>query len=159
MVKKFIETQAFSRVQELNFHHTHRVQRIGRLRKPWTQSVWGGIALIWYWCNLEGANMMGTLGVPSVKLTVRNWKLMVGIRSFPFGEKGLFSGALAVSFREGIYYQSVEEIFQRTGRGESTWKYRSLGGLPVEPTLLLIPQYLAQLPDDHRRGALFYDII
>ena len=32
---------------------------------------------------------------------------MVGIRSFPIGAKGLFSGAFAVSFREGFYIQLV----------------------------------------------------
>ena len=37
--------------------------------------------------------------IPSLKLTVRTWNLMVGIQ-FSFSE-GLFSGALAVSFRDG----------------------------------------------------------
>ncbi len=32
---------------------------------------------------------------------------MVGIRSFPIGTKGLFSGALAVSFREGTWYVAL----------------------------------------------------
>ncbi len=42
---------------------------------------------------------------PSLKLTARTWKWMVGRRSFPFGA-GLFSGAIAVSFREGKIPQS-----------------------------------------------------
>ena len=37
----------------------------------------------------------------SLKLTVRTWKWMVGIRSFPFGFRPIFRGKLAVSFREG----------------------------------------------------------
>ena len=40
--------------------------------------------------------------IPSLKLTVRPWKWMVGIRSFPFGALCLFSGVeWLVSFREG----------------------------------------------------------
>ncbi len=38
--------------------------------------------------------------IPSLKLTARPWKCMVGRWSFPLGAKGLFSGAFAVSFRE-----------------------------------------------------------
>ena len=41
--------------------------------------------------------------LPSLKLTVHQYKWMVGIRSgFLLGDFGLFSGAFTVSFREGI---------------------------------------------------------
>ncbi len=36
--------------------------------------------------------------LPSLKLTVRTWKWMVGIRSFPFGARPVFRCKLAVSF-------------------------------------------------------------
>ena len=37
---------------------------------------------------------------------------MVGIRSFPFGANGLFSGAFAVSFREGILPSYIRIIYK-----------------------------------------------
>ncbi len=40
-----------------------------------------------------GTPIFGNAHVHSLKLTVRTWKWMVGIRSFPFGKEGLFSGA------------------------------------------------------------------
>ena len=43
----------------------------------------------------------------SLKLTVRTWKWMVGIRSFPFGFRPIFRGKLAVSFRESTNFQST----------------------------------------------------
>ena len=43
--------------------------------------------------------------VPSLKLTVRTWKWMVGIRSFPFWD-GLFSGA-HVSFQGCISFSPI----------------------------------------------------
>ena len=41
--------------------------------------------------------------LPSLKLTARTWKWMVGIQLFPFWE-GNLSGAFAVSFREASYF-------------------------------------------------------
>ncbi len=47
------------------------------------------------------------LGLPSLKLTNRPWKLMVGIRSFPFWGPAYFQGR-TVSFREGITILSIK---------------------------------------------------
>ena len=40
-------------------------------------------------------------GLPETNSSPLKW--MVGRRSFPFGSNGLFSGAFAVSFREGSF--------------------------------------------------------
>jgi len=37
---------------------------------------------------------------PSLKLTVLTWKWMLGIRLFPFCANGIFSGAIALSFKK-----------------------------------------------------------
>ena len=42
------------------------------------------------------------LHVPSLKLTVRPWKWMVGIQAFPIGFRHIFRGE-TVSFREGTF--------------------------------------------------------
>ena len=52
--------------------------------------------------------------MPSLKLTVRTQKWMVGIRSFPFRARPIFRGELAVSFREG-YSHGRKKLLQSTG--------------------------------------------
>ena len=42
--------------------------------------------------NIDPVSMLHVLLLPSLKLTVRPWKWMVGIRSFPFGARPTFRG-------------------------------------------------------------------
>ena len=56
------------------------------------------------WPHLAITVAMVTLRETNSKIT---WKWMVGIRAFPFG-MACFSGAFAVSFREGTYLATVD---------------------------------------------------
>ena len=66
----------------------------------------------------------GVPSLPSLKLTARTWKWMVGRRSFPFWD-GLYSRAFAVSFREGIslrcFFVKVLCVKAAVARRSNTW--------------------------------------
>ena len=69
----------------------------------------------------------------SLKLTVRPYKWMVGIRSFPIGFRPIFRGKLAVSFREGNFPVVQVVHFFLSGAGgeklrESWLGMMTLGG-------------------------------
>ena len=67
---------------------------IGKIRS-WIHGIWDD-SFEW----MGDQNRVGHL--PSLKLTARTWKWMVGIRSFPFGARPIFRGDLLVSGSVGL---------------------------------------------------------
>jgi len=61
---------------------------------PKERPKWKDLSSVRFWKDLRYF-----LGVPSLKLTVRTWNLMVGRRSFPFGARPIFRCKLLVSGR------------------------------------------------------------
>ena len=120
----------------------------------WVSMVWQcqGLSLqLQYWCcrtwaRCWGLGRGGALGEGSFSLKLRacTWNVMVGRRSwslyFPFGRFALFSGALAVSFREcyvlvqvflPIFLMSVETFLPlHFFWGCVGFQWIGLGGVP-----------------------------
>ncbi len=76
---------------------------------------WSVVFFWWFWWLKKG--------IPSLKLTVRPWKWMVGIQSFPFGARPIFRCELLVS---GSVTLEQKSQFQRSFLGSYyAWVIRS----------------------------------
>ena len=72
-------------------------------------------------CTSQAWSVKSGCDVPSLKLTARTWKWMVGIRSFPFGARPIFRGVCCLL--QGVFhhfFSSTELLAQHLPFGLET---------------------------------------